>query len=100
MTNSFLVAVFVLWGTNKMDTLLTPSGDEILRSIITVQTHVYTIPGQVTVTNKEVPVLTNSVHLKMTWVEVPAPVSAQLPPVPEYIATNSVLRAPRTQVRP
>jgi len=74
MTNSFIVAVWVLWSTNTMDTLLTPVGDDIIRSTITSQTHIYQLPGMATVTNK-VPVLTNSVHLHMQWVE--------LPPVPK-----------------
>lgn len=83
MTNSFLVAVMVIWSTNRMDTLLTPVGDDIMRSWITTQTHIYTIPSQATVTNV-VPVTTNSVHLVKQWVEIhdPAPVKVQLPPVP------------------
>lgn len=84
MTNSFLVTVLVLWGTNQMDTLLSPSGDDKLRSTITSQTHVYKIPGQTTITNV-VPVLTNSVRLKMRWVEVPV---ADLPPVPVTITNK------------
>lgn len=77
MTNSFVVAVMVLWKTNTMDVLLTPVGNDIMRSTIVSQAHVYTIPGHATVTNL-VPVLTNSVHLRMRWQEV----EKELPPVP------------------
>lgn len=90
----------VLLSTNRMDILLTPSGDEILRSYITVQTHIYTIPDFPTVTNS-VPVWTNSTHLQMKWVEVAAPTPVQLPPVPSYITTNSASPpSPRTQIKP
>lgn len=75
-TNSFFVAVMVLWSTNRMDIILTPSGDEIRRSMITMQTHIYTVPGQPTVTNV-VAVATNTVRLKQTWVQIP-----ELPPIP------------------
>lgn len=78
MTNSFIVAVWVMLSTNQVDTLLTPVGDDILRSMVTVQTHVYTIPGFPSVTNA-VPVATNSTRLQMRWVEIPV---SDLPPVP------------------
>jgi hypothetical protein len=79
MTNTlFQVAVMVLWSTNTMDAFLTPVGDDIVRSTITTQTHVYNLPGTAPVTNA-VPVLTNSVHLRRAWVKV----DGELPPVPD-----------------
>ena len=78
MTNSFFVAVFVLWSTNTMDTL-SPSGDEKLSSKITVRTDVYTLPGQSLCTNV-VAVATNSDHWIMQWVK--------LPPVPVTITNK------------
>ncbi len=84
MTNSFIVAIWVLLSTNTMDTLLTPVGDDILRSKITIQTHIYTIPGHATVTNV-VPVMTNSVYLRKQWIELPS-----VPPLPMQGFTNSL----------
>lgn len=79
MTNSFIVAVFVLWSTNRMDIILTPSGDEIRRSMITMRTDVYTLPGHSSVTNVTA-VSTNTTRLKMVWQEVP---DVGMPPVPK-----------------
>lgn len=74
MTNSFLVAVFVLWSTNTINTPLTPDGHEVMRHTVTLQKHIYTVPGQPTVTNT-VPVATNSEQYSLVWVK--------LPPVPK-----------------
>lgn len=71
-----------------MDTLLTPSGDDIMRHTITSQTHVYQIPGYAPVTNV-VPVLTNSVHLRMKLVEV----ETELPPVPTNSFQQGTIRS-------
>ena len=79
MTNSiFTVAMLVLWSTNTYDTLLTPAGDRIIRNTVTFQTHVYTVPGQASVTNV-VAVATNSIHLQLLWVPY---VPTEFPPVP------------------
>lgn len=82
MTNSFMVAVMVLWSTNQMDTFMTPVGDDIRRSMISVRTDIYTLPGFTPATNS-VAVATNTVRLKRTWTEIPdVPDEPQLPPVP------------------
>jgi hypothetical protein len=78
MTNSFIVAVWVTWITNTMDIFTSPAGDEMWRHTISSQRQVYTVPGAPTVTNT-VAVATNSIHLRMTWVEV----TNTLPPFPK-----------------
>lgn len=71
-----------------MDTLLTPVGDDILRSKIVMRTDIYTIPGQSTVTNT-VAVATNSVYLHKQWIELPpVPAVSVLP----LIITNYGMR--------
>jgi len=64
--------------TNTVDTLLVPSGEEIIRSEIVSQRHVYSIPGNAPVTNC-VPIMTNSVHLRRAWIRV----DKELPLVPK-----------------
>lgn len=78
MTNSLIVAVWVLWSTNTYDTPANPSANEVVRTTVASQTHIYTIPGFQTVTNR-VPVLTNAEQFSLVWVK--------LPPVPA-LATN------------
>lgn len=70
MTNSFVVAVFVLWSTNTFDTPTSPKADEVVRTTVLSQTHIYTIPGFQTVTN-HVPVVTNSEQFSLIWVKLP-----------------------------
>jgi len=70
MTNSFLVAVVVTWVTNVFDTPMSPRGDEVTRTTVASQNHVYTIPGFPTVTNT-VTVATNYDQFHLIWVKLP-----------------------------
>ena len=70
MTNTFIVTVWVLWSTNVFDTALNPAGDDILRSTVVSQTHVYRIPGFPSATNT-VAVSTNSDQFHRLWVKLP-----------------------------
>ncbi len=70
MTNSFIVAVWLTWLTNVVDTPLNPRGDEIIRTTVISQTHTYTIPGFTPVTNT-VAVATNVDQFHLLWIKLP-----------------------------